>query len=209
MLITTLAALAALSSPATDVDKYAMWRLDCPRIEDWRAYAPQKKRIEARKRAMRACRKLGASKEACNVLDVIAIRESSGDPCAVHVLGPREWGLGIHGLSVGLHLDKWEPASERPLPNVLRIPEVSAVVTLRIFRRAVVRYKAKTWREVGGVFAGRKYTRDEPFCRRLARVGIDCEADPRRQLGERLGREPTEGQDAFVLRLLARAEAQG
>jgi hypothetical protein len=137
------------------------------------------------------------------VLDVIAVRESSGDACAVHVLGPREYGLGLHGLSAGLHLAKWDPTAS---VDVLRVPEVSTVVTLRIFRRAVARYRARTWREVGGVFAGRRYEGGDEFlfCRRLARAGVDCEADPRGKLGDRLGREPVAGQDAFVLGLLRR-----
>lgn len=201
-MLSSLIALSLTTGPTT-VDEYAATQLDCPAVEDWKPYSAREKRIEYRKRAMRTCRKMGASVEACNVLDVIAIRESSGDTCAVHVLGPNEFGLGLLGLSVDLHLDKWRVGAR---PDVLRVPEPAAVVGVRIFRRAVVRYKAKTWREVGGVFAGRKYENGEErlFCARLARVGIDCEADPRGQLGDKLGREPTPDQELFVMKLLAK-----
>lgn len=202
--MTALLAALSLTTPVT-VDEYAEKHLSCAPIEEWRPYAPREQRIEHRKRAMRACRRMGASVEACNVLDVIAMRESSGDACAVHTLGPKEYGLGIHALSVGMHLAKWDTYVDARHANVLRIPEVSTVVTMRIFRRAVVRYGADTWREVGGVFAGRKYENGEErlFCARLERVGIDCEDDPRGQLGDKLGREPTLDQDIFVIRLLA------
>ena len=157
-----------------------------------------------RRREWDTCKAMGATDETCTVLDAIAIRESSGDACSVHVLGPREYGLGMHGLNVGLHLPKWDASAERRL---LHLPEVSTVVTMRIFQRAVGPYRARRWREVAAVFAGRfefdpseTPTGDDVlFCRRLTKVGVDCNADPRGKLGKRL--RPA-GQDAFVLALL-------
>lgn len=173
--------------------------------------ADSKQRVEYRRRSWDTCKALGATDEACNVLDAIAIRESSGDTCSVHVLGPGEYGLGLHGLSVGLHLPKWD-SSEEGLDSapLLYMPEVSTVVTMRIFRRAVGAYGARRWRDVAAVFAGRfTFTPGEIpvgddflFCRRLTRIGIDCNADPKGKLGTKLGRKKEKGQEEFLLDLL-------
>lgn len=185
----------------------------CPSEEKWLAgedLATKQERKVTRQRVADACRRMGATVEACTVLDAMVVRESDGDPCAVHVLGPGEYGLGPLGLSVGLHLSKWGEADRK----VLHVPEVSAVVTVRLFRRAVRRYGAKSWLDINAVFAGRfneigQKTKplgdDWVFCKRLARWDIDCMADPRGKLGKKLGTMPEPEQQRFVARLIARA----
>lgn len=183
----------------------------CPSESEWLAgkdLASKEERKVTRQRVADTCRRMGATVEACTVLDEVVVRESSGDACAVHVLGPDEYGLGPLGLNVGLHLPKWGEANRK----VLHVPEVSAVITLRLYRRAIKRYKARTWLDVNAVFAGRFHEigrrtatgDDYVFCRRLQRRGIDCMNDPRKQLGTRLGNGPEPKQGAFVARLLMR-----
>jgi len=150
-------------------------------------------RTDARARVKRTCRGMGASSEACRVLDAMVIRESSGDPCAVHRLGPGEYGLGVLGLSCRWHAAKWDGDCE-----AFRIPEVSAVVAIRIYRRAVQRHGAKDWREVNSVFATGKIqdraAHDNGFCHRLKRRGIDC-SQPLPKLGKKLGTGQTADQE--------------
>lgn len=193
---------------------FSTWaRLSCPDDHEWleTGYGSKAERAETRQRIANTCRAMGGSVAACTVLDAMVVRESSGDACAVHVIGEDEYGLGPLGLSVGLHLSKWDPYADA---MVLKVPEVSAVIAMRIFRRAVTRYRARTWLDVNAVFAGRFHEigkRETPsgddfvFCRRLARWDIDCFSDPRGELGQRLGRSPEPGQDAFVMRLFARS----
>jgi len=194
----------------TDRSLIELQALRCPSEAEWLAgdIASRAERKETRKRIWDACHAMGAAEDSCVVLDEVVIRESSGDTCAVHRLGPGENGLGPLGLSVSLHLPKWNSASD---PQVLRVPEVSAVVAMRIFRRAVTNYHAKNWRAVAAVFAGRfdedhtsKPTGDDfVFCARLQRRGVDCNAKPK--LGEKLGRAPVPGQEEFVSELIAEA----
>jgi len=155
-------------------------------------------RVEARSRVERMCRALGGDRDACEVLDYVTLRESSFDPCAVHTLGPNEYGLGPHGLSVDLHLPKWGPSD----PQLLHVPEVSTVVTFRIWRRAVERYGARSWRRVNAIFAGRITAKhldnykDNRFCYELAKRNVDCESRP--NLGVIGSTGPYRGQAAFV-----------
>jgi hypothetical protein len=145
------------------------------------------------------CRELGADRTACAVLDYVTVRESSGDPCAVHTLGPNEFGRGPQGLSVALHLRWWDPDAD---PMVLHIPEISTLVTIRLWRRAMERYGARRWWQVNDIFAGRMlpkhYDRHKVarFCYELDRRRIDCEAEPR--LGVVGGTAPYHGQEQFV-----------
>lgn len=151
---------------------------------------------------------MGFAREAVEVLDAIVVRESSGDRCAVHRLGPNEDGLGPGGLQVRFHLAKWDPSAP---PQVLHVPEVSAVVMGRMFRRYKERYKARTWLRVGQIYGGRivhgDIGMDELWCQRLARRGVDCSAELP-EFGRKLGLGPTPGQLAFVVRLQAKWEAR-
>jgi len=157
-------------------------------------------RTDARARVRKTCRALGASKEACKVLDAMVVRESRGDPCAVHRIGEGEYGLGVLGLSCKWHRKKWDGECEDFL-----IPEVSTVVAIRLYRRAVARHGAMTWREVQAVFATGKNTirpaYDNTWCHRLKQRGLDCEADPRGQLGTLLGLSPFAGQVEILERI--------
>jgi hypothetical protein len=166
-----------------------------------------KARRAALRRADATCRKAGASREACAVLHVVAIRESSGDACAYHIRGPGEVGYGLHGLSWRHHAEKWyRPTDIEPTPEAFRIPEVSAVVALRIYRRAVRYYRATSWLQINSVFSGRirnnrpyaNADKDANFCARLARADIDCNADPREQLGKRYGVGPSREQAEVI-----------
>jgi hypothetical protein len=184
----------------------------CPSESQWLAgegIATKKERNETRQRVADTCMAMGATAEACTVLDELVVRESSGDTCAVHVLGPNEHGLGPLGLSVGLHLAKWNADADA---TVLRVPEVSAIVTMRIFRRAVGAYNARNWRAVAAVFAGRfgedhsgkPMGDDFVFCERLRRRHVDCNSNPRGKLGKHLGRAPERGQEDFARELASR-----
>lgn len=144
-------------------------------------------RDDARERVRRTCRALGASRDACAVLDAMVMRESSGDPCAVHTLGEGEYGLGVLGLSCRWHASAWDGDCDS-----LRVPEIAAVVALRIYRRAVARHGARTWASVNEVFATGGTRRNRPravarWCARLADRDINCLDDPRGQLGHLLG----------------------
>lgn len=177
--------------------------LQPPICGDWPAErSTAEVREDARERVRRTCRALGASAEACEVLDVMVVRESSGDPCAVHTLGEGEYGLGVLGLSCRWHARSWDGRCES-----LRTPEIAAVVGLRIYRRAVSHHEAVTWASVNEVFATGGTRRSRPraverWCSRLAARGIDCLADPRGQLGDLLGARRTPDQEATLTRAL-------
>ena len=104
--------------------------------------------------------------------DVIARTESQYDACAVHVRGPREFGLGMIGLMVDLHRNKWDQTA--PI-SVFYLPEHSAAVIARFMRRSNSRKwrgpnakLAKTW--LGFLQWYRGYENlagDERFCARL------------------------------------------
>lgn len=121
------------------------------------------------------------------------------DPCAIHTRGVGEYGLGPFGLSVRWTLGIWDRDAK---PEVLMIPEVATVVALRIYRRAVSRHGATTWREVNAVFAlGKNKARavaDNNWCHRMKMRGLDCEADPRGHLGKVMGNAPMEGQEEWI-----------
>jgi len=124
----------------------------------------------------RSLKALGFDLEAAKVADAIVVRESGGDRCSVHVLGQNEFGLGPAGLFVRFHLRKWDADAD---PRVLHQVGVSAYVLAVIFRNAKYRFRAKSWKRLGAIFAGRilwtDWARDVQFCKRLARKGVDCE----------------------------------
>lgn len=157
----------------------------------------EEERKDARERVRETCRSLGATKQTCKVMDAMVVRESSGDSCAIHTMGPDEYGRGVLGLSVRWHRRKWQ---EDATGEEFHIPEISAIVAMRIYRRAVKRHGATTWTHVNDVFAGRFGAKDRDehkqalFCNRLEKWGVDCESDPRGQLGKRLGIEPDDDQ---------------
>jgi hypothetical protein len=136
-------------------------------------------RRAVRRRIREACEDLGASADACEALDVVVMRESSGRAAVEHTLGPNERGRGAAGLSVRLHAWKW---SAQATEQTLCVPEVSAVVVLRIWRHSVTGFRARTWLDLQRVFAGRfgdvglppHRKRDGDWCKRLARREIGC-----------------------------------
>ena len=154
-------------------------------------------RKDAKARVLKTCRALGGSRQACAVMGAMVSRESSGDPCAVHRLGEGEYGLGVLGLSCRWHRNKWDGDCEQ-----FRKPEVSAVVVMRIFRRAVSRHGATSWADVNEVFGtgknGERPAARNVFCHRLKRRGLDCQDDPRGQLGTLLGIGPVVGQERVL-----------
>lgn len=183
------------------VSVLALSLLTAPVCGDWSAgyRSPRSVRRDTRERVGRMCRALGGDADACAVLDYVTLRESSFDPCAVHTLGPNEYGLGPHGLSVGLHLRWWDADADS---TVLHVPEVSSVVVFRLWRRAVRRYGARTWRRANAVYAGRIAAKhldnhkDNRFCFELNKRGVDCNDAP--GLGVIGGMSPYNGQDTFV-----------
>jgi hypothetical protein len=184
---------------------------ECPAPEMWLAgegRASTRTRQETRRRMARTWEALGVDEASRTVLDAVVLRESSGDPCAVHRLGPDEDGLGPGGLQVRLHLAKWDRGAD---PRVLHVPEVSAVVMVRLFRRIRDRYRARTWLRAGQIYGGRIRPEDQDpwldqqWCTRLAKRGIDCQAAIG-ELGDALGLGPTPEQYPVVARLQARSE---
>ncbi len=176
--------------------------------EGYRSSAETRK--ATRERMRRTWRAMGADREAVRVLDAIVVRESTGDPCARHLLGKSagENGYGPGGLFWRVHRGKWHRDPATADPRSFFVPEITAVVMLRIFRRAVRRHDAQTWVEIGEVFATGKIRDDgsrvvarHNFAHRLRRRGIDPEAKPGR-LGTKLGLSPTDDQDEFVRGLL-------
>lgn len=178
-----------------------------PACGDWSAgyRSPRSVRRDTRERVGRMCRALGGDRAACKVLDYVTLRESSFDPCAVHTLGPNEYGLGPHGLSVALHLSKWDGEADSA---VLHVPEVSAVVVFRLWRRALERYGARSWRRANAVYAGRIAAKhldnhkDNRFCFELDKRGVDCNDVP--SLGVIGGVSPYDGQTTFVASVRSR-----
>ena len=165
--------------------------------------SPQEVRDDTYRRIEDTAQALGMRREARRVLHAIATRESDHDPCAVHTLGVGEYGLGPLGLSIRWTLGHWHSNAD---PGVLAIPEIATVITARIFRRAVKRHGARTWREVNSVFAIGKIrlrpSHDNRFCHRLSKRGVDCESDPTDQLGTELGLSPHPGQTQRLEELL-------
>lgn len=132
-------------------------------------------RKDTRARVAKTCAAMKADPVVCKMIDAMVIRESSGNTCAVHTLGEGEYGLGPLGLSVRWHLPKWNRHEDE---SILHVPEVSTIVTLRIFRRAVTRHDAQDLVDLNAVFAtGRLRYRDgkdASFCYRLRRHGVKC-----------------------------------
>lgn len=164
----------------------------CPPASDWQGGAymgtqdREPIRREHRDRFFLALHSLGFDREAREVALAIAWGESRWDGCAIHKLGPGEWGRGMVGSVVELQLrDKWGPGPE----ELLHIPEVAAVVLARMVRRnrrgswlRVHRAQAGKWK------AGDPYYRDR-FCARLRARGVDCRA-PVSRVGRKLGTRP-------------------
>lgn len=177
--------------------------LRVPTCGDWPAdRSPVEVRDQARETARVTCRAMGASADACTVLDAMVMRESAGDPCAVHRLGDGELGRGVLGLSCRWHAPKWDGNCE-----ALHDPAISTVVALRIYRRAVAVYGARTWADVQAVYGQGSIGRTDPrararWCRRLSSRGIDCDDSPRGQLGTALGHGPYPSQAADLDALL-------
>lgn len=133
-----------------------------------------------------------------------------------HYGEPERWttsGLGPFGLNPAYHLAKWDALAE---PEVLCDPEVATIVAVRIARRAVDRFGAKSWVEVNAVFAGRfKRVRDRQgrsrvvivrhakkdasFCTLADNWGFHCDDAPK--LGTKLGSSTAAHQTDFATRL--------
>lgn len=177
----------------------------CPPPDAWTAghYHTPSERIEARKihreRYHYALGSLGLDREARAVADAIAWGESRYDACAVHKLGRNEWGRGMAGTMVGLHLrDKWGGGPE----EILHLPEVAALVVARTMRRAKRWHRAGSWKRFHRVYAGeRDPWVTERWCRRLEVRGVDCE-DPMTDVGGRLGLRPHPRQWNWLARTL-------
>lgn len=162
----------------------------------------QEQRKETRKRVRKACRALGNSRRVCDYMDLVVMRESSGNASVRHTLGQdadgqAENGLGPMGLSLRWHANKWPGDDEDPM---FCTPEVSTVVLHQIIRRAVYNYNAENLAEVQDVFAGRiecvgsveNHTRRcfaqgtgaRGICRRTAQYNHDCWAYlPKSEIG--------------------------
>lgn len=156
-------------------------------------------RRDARDRIQHTAKAMGLSKDARSVLMTMVTRESGGDPCSVHTLGKGEYGLGPLGLSVRWMLGHWDRNAH---PRVLMIPEVSAVIAIRVMRRAVRLHGANTWTEINSVFATGKIKKrpekDRLWCNRLERRGISCVSNPGGQLGKKLGLGKVPNQEAIL-----------
>ncbi len=126
----------------------------CPSAEAWLAgeRATAAERQETIAMVQLTCEAMGASDKACRALHAVTIRESSGDRCAAHVQGRKEFGLGPHGLSVRWQLHRWDKTAD---PRVLHDPAVSTVVVLRLWRHAN-KTGAATWLDLQRVYSGNK-----------------------------------------------------
>lgn len=108
-------------------------------------------RAETRARVQAVCEHVGASPLICEYMDIVVIRESSGRPGVRHRLGQGEDGLGAMGLSLWWMRHLWPGDDEDP---AFCQPEVSALVALELFRRAVVRWNATNLVGIQAVYAG-------------------------------------------------------
>lgn len=131
-----------------------------------------------------ACSTDGASADACAALAAVTARESDGRANAIHRRGPREHGVGAHGISA-----RW--ATRLGLRTAdLCDAATSTRAVLAIWRRAAAR-GARSWVDLQRYFGGRWELRGQPvehrldarWCRALAARGVDCHADPRGHLG--------------------------
>lgn len=181
--------------------------MQCPPAEKWQGGRLIEGSSEARRkehllRFQRALLDLGLDKEARDVAVTLVWNESRFDGCAIHKLGRGEWGRGMGGHSVALHLrDKWGPGPE----EMLHYPEVTAVVLARTFRR----HRKATWLRVHRAHAGwREPWAVERFCRRLEKRGIDCRARVSK-VGAKLGTRPDPAQGAWLWNMLARRTRDG
>lgn len=152
------------------------------------------------RRVFKAGRKGDLEKLDTGDLKIDPIEGREGNP---YYDQPDRWttGLGLHGLNVAHHLVKWDRMAP---PEALCDPVVSTIVTIRIARRAVAHYNAKTWTEINAIFAGRQTVdyddrghaharadldprKDAYFISRARSWGLNPNADPSRLLGTRLG----------------------
>lgn len=126
-------------------------------IEDNESTWSREDKLRARERLRLACEAAGGSDDYCAFWDAVTCREAwCGVASAVHlqgvdVDGDHEFGLGMLGLSVKWHEDKWDGEDEDP---AFCSPEVSFVVGHAIAWAAVERYGARNWVELQAVFGG-------------------------------------------------------
>lgn len=111
--------------------------------------------LEDRTRLRAACEAVGGSPLYCAYVDAVGLRESSWRRGVRHdngadADGREERGLGILGLSVRWHHDKW-PGD--PDPDWCQ-PEASFAVLHAIAWRAVDRWHARDLAEVQAVYGG-------------------------------------------------------
>jgi hypothetical protein len=176
-------------------------------------------RAEARARARAVWVAQGVSKDALAYIDAVGERESDYRPGVWHDGGR---GLGMHGLNMRSHRDKWPGDDE--FPSFCQ-PEVSALVALEIAHRAYRRYGARDWVAVQSIYGGRwrcyvvpdergrprrrcwaSRTKDPGTCHRMAVRGGDCRRVIRRK---DLGRRTPTAQLRERARELAAAFEQG
>ncbi len=193
---------------------FSLIQTQCPEPQAWLDgdRSSRDERVDTRERMSKTWEAMGLDLDARKVLDAVVVRESSGDACAIHILGKNEFGRGPGGISVALHLRKWDASSPE---EVLHIPEVSAVVMARMLRRSrrfssvfngeeVV--QSGSWLRFGQVYGGRIRQRDQDpskdarFCDRLARRDIHC-LELISEVGTVLGDTPTDDQETFVAKL--------
>ncbi len=133
-----------------------------------------------------------------------------------HYDEPERWvtsGLGAFGLNPAYHLAKWDTLAG---PEVLCAPEGATIVVVRLARRAVDRFGAKSWVDVNSVFAGRfrrvrdrqgrsrveivsNAKKDKSFCALADTFGFNCQDVPK--LGTKLGSSPVDSQTDFATQL--------
>lgn len=227
VLATAEGSAVASQAPGDAEGQTRLTRPDCPADEVWldrtkptgeRGWATKEEKAQTRARMTATWRAMDATLVAQQVMLEILRREAfNGDPCAVHVKGEGEYGLGPGGLSVRWQLRRWDKQAP---PWVLQIPEVSAVVMLRLARSSL-RFGSSstassgTWLRLQQVYAGRFREQDpnldQRWCSRLADHGIDCRAKIGNHLGKlhgsgRVHDAPTPDQDDFVLALIAAHE---
>lgn len=136
-----------LFSPATPIqNNVPALNPDCDQTE-----VTPESRKDTRRRVQNVCKAVGASPIICAYMDAIVVRESSGRSGVRHTGGKNENGLGAMGLSLRWQKDKWPGDDEDPM---FCSPEVSAIVALAIFHRALGKWKGQDLVDVQGIYGG-------------------------------------------------------